>query len=279
LVGHWEGAIVLAAAEQEVDMVVDFNRAGGRVKGQLWFPITADGAHELHDFAVQGSHVSFSVRDNDGVVSVFDGGLSPDGASLRGMMKESGQLVPFTLRRAKADWQVHEIPLYKLSPGGLQLKIAFNEDVGKTRLLLLLNMGSFTSKMALRVVQRFVMDSINDPKLRVYVVWMVPDIPQAAKVLQQGAALAPDPRITQFWSNDPSLLKVFEPMLASYRKVSDPCLLFAPDKIWTTTAPLPDRIRQSAGIGGKSPVKPGQKLNGVELATDVQILLATKKGR
>src|SRR5882724_532398 len=85
-VGHWEGALVITAAEQEVDVEVDFSRAGSQVNGRLWFPMTADGAHALEDVVLQGSHVSFSVRDKDGVVSAFDGALSPDGASLQGTM-------------------------------------------------------------------------------------------------------------------------------------------------------------------------------------------------
>jgi len=105
---------------------------------------------------------------------------------------------------------------------------------------------------------------------------MAPDVPEAAKVLQQEAALATDARITRFWSTDRSLANLFEPMLAPYKPVSDPCLLFAPERSWATTAPTPDQVRVSRA---KRPVNPGQKLNGVELATDVQLLLAAKNGR
>ncbi|HEV7507208.1 MAG TPA: hypothetical protein VGS07_20125 [Thermoanaerobaculia bacterium] len=278
LVGHWEGAVVLAAAEQEADVVVDFNRAGGLVKGQLGFPLSADGVHEVGDLVVKGSHVSFSVRDKDGVISSFDGGLSPDGASVQGTMKESGRPIPFTLRRINAT-PAREVSTYRLLGDGIQLKSAFNGDIGKTRILLVLNPGSFSSKMAMRVVQRYVMEQINDPNLRVYIVWMAPDMPDVVKVVRQSASLAKDPRVTHFWSTDRSLVNVFEPMLASYKPVSNPCLLFAPEKSWTATPPVPDRVRQSFKVGAKSPSKPGQKLNGIELATDVQILLATKKGR
>jgi hypothetical protein len=280
LAGHWEGAIVLAPAEQELDVVVDLSRTAGQLKGRLWFPITGDGAHEVQDLAAQGSHVSFAVRDDDGVVSHFDGTLSPDGNSVRGTLKEGGQSAPFGLQRARSDWQVRPIPIHKLSPGALQLKMDFNADAGKTRLLLLLTMGSFTSKMALRIVERFVLEPIRDPNLRVYVVWMAPNTAQTAKVLQQGAGLAPDPRVTEYWSDDPAMLKVFQPMMAFYKQASDPCLLFAPGKVWMRPAPVPDRIRQTAGIGGKIKLPPGEKLNGIELAKDVQTLLPrTSKGR
>jgi len=279
LAGHWEGALVITAAEQEVDVQVDFSGLGSQTKGQLWFPITADGAHELESFDVQGSHVSFSVRDKDGVVSAFDGTLSPDGTGLQGSMRESGKLTPFVLHRAQAAKPLPEIPTYKLASDGSQLKTAFNNDIGKTRMLLLLNLGSFSSRMALRIVERFVMEQINDPNLRVYVVWMAPDLPEVAKVLQQESALAADPRITRFWSTDRSLGHIFEPMLAPYKPVANPCLLFGPEKSWTTAAPAPDRVRMSARSGAKRPVTPDQKLNGIDLAMDVQFLLPAKNAR
>jgi hypothetical protein len=217
--------------------------------------------------------VSFSVRDKDGVVSTFDGTLSPDGAGLQGTMKESGKPIPFTLHRAKAAEPAREIPTYKLAGDAIQLKAAFNGDAGKARMLLLLNLGSFSSKMALRVVERYVMDKIDDPGLRVYVVWLVPNVPEAVKVLQQEVGLAADPRITHFWTADRSAIKSLEPLLAPYKPVSNPCLLFAGYKAWTESAPLPDRIRQSALMGAKTVMAPEQRLNGVELAADVKWLL------
>jgi hypothetical protein len=273
LIGHWEGALVLAAAEQEIDVLMDFNRADGQAKGQLWFPLTADGAHEISGLAVQGSHVSFSVSDKDGVVSTFDGTLSPDGNGFQGTMKENGKPVPFMLHRAKTAEPLREIPTYKLAGDALQLKAAFNEDVGKARMLLLVNLGSFSSKLALRIVERYVMDQIGDPNLRVYVVWLVPNLPQAEKVLQREVGLAPDPRITHFWSTDASPVKLLEPVLAPYKPAANPCLLFAGYKTWTAGVPLPDRVRKSAATGAKNVAGRGEKLNGLELAADVRWLL------
>jgi hypothetical protein len=277
LAGHWEGAIVLTPAEQEIDVMVDFNQAGGQVKGQLWFPLTADGAHEVSGFTMQGSHVSFSVRDKDGVVSTFDGVLSPDGSGLQGTMTESGKPVPFNLHRAKAAEPAREIPTYKLAGDAIQLKAAFNGDFGKTRMILLVNLGSFSSKMALRVVERYVMEQIDDPNLRVYVVWLAPNVPEATKVLQREVGLAADPRITHFWSSDTLPVKLLEPLLAPYKPVSNPCLLFAGYKTWTAGVPLPDRVRKSAVTGAKNVVSPGQKLNGLELAAEVRWLLGKEE--
>lgn len=282
LTGHWEGAVVMVAAEQEVDVVVDFSPAVAGKQGELQFPLAGEGALEINDLKAEGARVSFSVRDKSGVVSAFSGDLSPDGAILQGTMKESGQSIPFTLRRSKAGGPAREAVVHKLSGDGSQLKEAFNRDAGDTRMLLLLNLGSFSGKVALRVVQRYVMDSIQDGDLRLYVVWKAPNGPEAAKiakVLQQDTALATDPRITHFWYDDRSLAAVFEPMLAPYQPVSIPCLLFAPGRSWTSTAPLPDRFRQSIKTGSKGVVQPGQKLNGLELAWDVQTLLDSKKGR
>lgn len=275
LVGHWEGALILTPAEQEVDVALDFSRTGGKLCGQLQFPITADGAHELENLVLAGSRVTFSVKDKDGVVSAFDGSLSPDGTRLEGKMIEKEKAAPFLLHPAPAAKPAREIPTYKLSGDGIQLKTAFNNDIGKTRLILLINMGSFSSRMAIRVLERYVMEKIGDPNLRVYLVWLAPKIPSAESVVRQEAALAPDPRITRFWSTDPAVMQSFAPLLAPYKPVSDPCFVFGPDKSWTTEPPIPNQVR----VTRAKHMNPGQKLNGIELATDVQLLLATRSGR
>ncbi len=275
LAGHWEGSIVLVAAEQEVDMVIDFRPEGSRVSGKLLFPFTEDGAHAVEELAVQGSHVVFSVRDKDGIVSAFDGALSPDGATLSGMMREKGRPVPFALQRGKAR-PVRESRSYRLAGDAIQLKAAFSGDADKTRILLLLNLGSFSSKMALRIVERYVMDRISDPNLRAYVVWTAPDVPEVATVLKQGTALATDPRITHFWSTDRGLSAVFEPMLPAHRMVPNTCLLFAPGSTWTAAAPVPDRVLQSPRFGAQTAPAAAQRLNGNALAADAQLLLQSR---
>jgi hypothetical protein len=278
LAGHWEGALVMVPAEQEVDVVLDFQEAAGRVKGHLTFPVTLDGRHEVENLTAQGSQVSFAVHDADGALSAFTGTLAPDGDRLQGTMTESGQTIPFTLHRVKAAPPAREVPTYKLVNAQTELKETFNHDAGKVRMLLLLNPSSFSSKMALRIVERFVLEQIGDPDLRVYVVWMAPDRKESAQLVKLVAALAPDPRVTHFWSTDRALDKVFEPMLALYKPVSNPCLLFGADRAWTEPAPLPDRLRQTANGSPKSPVDPAQKLNGLDLAADVRRLLAARSG-
>jgi hypothetical protein len=273
LIGHWEGALILVAAEQEVDVVVDFDQTAGQVSGQVQFPVTSARAQSVENFRRQGSRVNFSVHDTSGVESAFEGDLSPDGTSLQGTLKESGRLMSFTLHKVKVSEPVQEIPVYKLSVDGIELKNAFNADVGKVRMLLLLNPISFPSRMALRIVERYVMEKIGDPNLRVYVVWMAPNRPEAAKVVQHLAALAPDSRITHFWSTDKSLGQIFEPMVAFYKPISIPCLVFAPNRSWTASAPLPDRFRQTSKIDKKDSVNLAENLNGIALAADVQALL------
>jgi len=192
-------------------------------------------------------------------------------------MTESGKVVPFTLQRVKAGGPAREVPILKLGSNGTELTKAFNDEIGKVRMLLLLNPAAFSSKLALRVVERFVMDQIKDSNLSVYVVWMAPDSPESAKLVRLVAMLAPDRRITHFWATDRSLANVFEPMLALYKPVSNPCMLFGPDRSWTAPPPLPDRLRQTPQMAGKNPLDSTHRLNGIELAADVQSLLATKK--
>lgn len=277
LSGRWEGSLVFQPAEQEIDVVVEFVRNGGQARGRLWFPLTADGAHEIEDLAVHGAHVSFAVHDAEGVESRFAAELSPSGAGMQGTMTESGRRVPFTLGRAGAARPERTVAVQKLAADGAELKRAFNDDAGKTRMLLLLDPASFSSRMALRVVERFVMDRIGDHALRIYVVWLTPGRADREKLVQHFAALAPDPRATHFWSADRSLAAVFAPMLALYGQPSNPCLLFAPGRTWQASAPLPDRLRQSPKMGATDPVSSGQRLNGIQLAAEVRSLLAAKQ--
>jgi hypothetical protein len=137
------------------------------------------------------------VPDADGALSAFTGTLAPDGDSLRGTMTEGGQTIPFTLHRVKAVAPPHEVATYKLMNGQAELKETFDHDTGKIRMLLLLNPSSFSSKTSLRIVQRFVLDAISDPDLRVYVVWMAPDRKESAQRVKLVAALAPDPRVPE----------------------------------------------------------------------------------
>ncbi len=274
LAGRWEGVIVLVAAEQEVDVTADFSQAGGQLKGQVWFPMNGDGAHEVAGLQIEGTRVSFAVHDADGLVTAFDGALSLDGASLQGTMKESGTAVPFSLHRVPAPEPAHEVSVSKLETNGFDLKKTFSADIGKVRMILLLDPRSFASRIAVRLVERYVMDRINDPNLRVYAVWMAPDKPGVAKAVQHLASLAPDPRITHFWSTEPSLAKTFEPALALYKPITQPCMVFGRDRSWSELPPLPDVVRKTPDMTAKDQVDPSRRLNGNDLAADVKRLLA-----
>jgi hypothetical protein len=277
LTGHWEGSIVLVAAEQEVDVVADFKPAGGKEEGQVRFPLTADGAHPVEDLRVHPPHVSFAVHDASGVDSTFDGVLSPDGATLQGTMKESGTPMSFTLRRTKAAEPRGEPPIAHLGDNAGELARAFNGDVGKVRMILLLDPTSFVSRVALRIVERYVLDRIADPNVSVYAVWMTSNRPAAARELRYLAGLAPDPRVTHFWATDPSVAKLFEPTLALYQSINKPCMLYAADRSWEKAPPLPDGIRKTPDIAAKEQLDPAQRLNGNALAADVKRLLARKQ--
>lgn len=278
LTGRWEGIIVLVAAEQEVDITADFSQAGGQLKGQIWFPITGDGAHEVEGLQVEGPRVSFTVHDANGLVTAFAGALSPDGASLQGTMKESGRDIPFSLHRVLAHEPAREVAVARLGSDGADLKKTFNADAGNVRVILLLDPRSFASRITVRLVERYVMDRLNDPNLRVYAIWMAPDKPGAAKAIQHLASLAPDPRMAHFWSTEPSFAKTFEPVLAMYAPITRPCMVFGRDRSWAELPPLPDAVRTTPDMTAKDPLAPSRRLNGNDLAADVTRLLAERKG-
>lgn len=277
LTGHWEGFVVLVAAEQEVDVVADFKPAGGQEEGKVSFPLTADGAHAVEDLRVHPPHVSFAVHDASGVDSSFDGVLSPDGAMLQGTMKESGTPMSFTLRRTKAAEPRVEPSIAHLGDNASELARAFNGDLGKVRMILLLDPTSFLSRVALRIVERYVLDRIADPNVSVYAVWMTSNRPGAAKALRYLAGLAPDPRVTHFWATDQSVAQIFGPTLALYHPIKKPCMLYSADRSWEKAPPLPDGVRKTPDIAAKEQLDPAQRLNGNALAADVKQMLARRQ--
>jgi hypothetical protein len=279
--GRWDGSIVLVAAEQEVDVVVNFDEGVEQPRGELWFPMTSGQVHKVEDLKLKPPHVSFSVRDNDGVVSSFDGDLSADGSTLRGTFKESSRVMSFMLRRGKVAPAGKEAiapfgaSINKLDDSADLIK-KFNSEAGKVRVILVLNPISFPSRVAVRIVQRFAMDEISDARVRAYAIWIAPNKPGATRLIQYFAGLAPDPRITHLWSTDSSLGGSFGLMLRMYG-LKNVCLVFGPESSWGALPPAPELIFGIWGADDRSQAGAIKRLNGTTLTAGIRRLLSDKK--
>ena len=82
---------------------------------------------------------------------------------------------------------------------------------------------------------------IDDPNLKVYVVWMPilsPDIPRPNKTT---LGLVSDPRVTQYWDTKAELSRIFPSILGFPSAPASPAwdvfLLFDRDAEWTALAP------------------------------------------
>jgi hypothetical protein len=163
--GLWAGVVIFQFAETEVDLVFRFDRqADATWRGTVTLPVQGMKDRPLQKVEVNGSDITFV----KGPTETFVGKLSPDGTMITGEFTQDGEAYPFELERRSGNEPVP--PLQQLSADSGELKRMFNADAGKVRLLLLMS-PTCQCKIAARVVQRHVLEQIDDDRLRVYVVW------------------------------------------------------------------------------------------------------------
>lgn len=277
--GHWEGVIVAVPAEMEADVEIDVARAGDGFQGHLSFP-TQEKTYPIQDLLLRDRAVSFSVVDEHMTGSFFDGTISQDGEEITGMMTENLQKYPFSLHRREAR-PVQESflpPVLRVADSGAELRQAFNADAGHVRLLMILSPTAFGSKTALRIVQRYVLDRIPNPNLKVYVVWEPVVRADSEEASYAASRLVSDPRVQQFWSGSRFTGHSFATLVRKDgQQIWDSFLIFGGDKKWTDAAPVPDRFRITPQNGGE--VGADRKMNGEKLAEDIKALLDSSQGR
>jgi hypothetical protein len=140
IAGHWEGALVLSPAENEIDLAVDFAPADGDGgwRGTLTVPLSGIKERPLQSIAVAGSAVSFEFSDDKGK-RTFQGRLSADGKRLTGESRRGGQAVAFELARRPPRPPAAPGDLRPLSADARELKARFDQDRNSVRLVLLLS--------------------------------------------------------------------------------------------------------------------------------------------
>lgn len=121
------------------------------------------------------------------------------------------------------------------------------------------------------MVQRHVLDRIDDPRLRVYVVWG-PMLERETEAEARGATVyLPDGRATHFWTPLQTLAEMLTPAagLPPGERAWDTFQLFAPGVTWEETPPVPSYLMH---VG--KPLPAALRLNGEELRRQTERLLA-----
>jgi hypothetical protein len=275
--GHWEGVIVAVPAEIEADVEIDVARAGETLQGRLGFP-TQGKTYEMQDLQLRDQTLSFKVVDEQKTADFFDGTISPDGAEITGKMTERLQSFPFSLRRREPRPVEEDFlpPVVRIADDGAELRQAFNAGTGQVRLLMTLSPTSGASRMALGIVQRYVLDRIASPDLKVYVVWEPVAHADSEKASYAASHLVSDPRVQQFWSGSRFTGHAFAKLSGKDGKpIWDCFLIFGRDQKWADAAPVPDAFRITPQSGLE--VQADRKMNGAKLAEEIKARLALPK--
>lgn len=124
--------------------------------------------------------------------------------------------------------------------------------------------------MSARVVQRYVLDDIADPRLRVYMVWGPMLDKETEADARRATTFIQDPRLTHFWTDSDGVAERFKvPLGLTTTDAWDTYLLFAPGTRWTEEAPRPSSFMH---VG--KPLPKERRLNAVTLAAEVRAALA-----
>ena len=147
------------------------------------------------------------------------------------------------------------------------------------RLLITLSPTSVSSKMALRIVQRYVLDQIASPDLKVYVVWEPVTRTDSEQASYAASHLVSDPRVQQFWSGSRFTGHSFGRLSGKDDKpVWNSFLIFGGDKKWIDVPPAPDHFRIAPP--GALEIPADRRMNGAKFAEEVKAgLTLPKAGR
>ncbi len=243
--GTWEGTVLRAPAEVEIDVVVDL-ASGGKAgwSGRLAVPAAGVAGHVLAHVAVEGRTVTFEHADRP-ARGRFRGTLSDDGERIEGDFApaEGGDPVRFVLRRRTAPAAPAALPELETLGGPEDLRARFNFDQSAPRLLLLLAPTCETCRIGARLTERYVLDAIPAPALRVYVVWLPMSEDDTRETARQAAGDLPDPRVHHFWVGDRSVADAFADTLSMVLEPAwDVFLVYPPGATWTGGKPPAPRF-------------------------------------
>jgi hypothetical protein len=271
--GHWEGVILVRPGDFEVDIKLDLMpAANGSLTGHLSYPNQGPKEYALDTVQMDGGSLLITSTDEQGTVSVFQGRSADGGKVLQGELTEGGKKAPFELHRVDA--AARKAPVLRtLARDGAELKSLFNEEQGKVRLVMVLSPGCGNCRMAARMVERHLLDKVQDPDLSVDLIWERISAADTQDVAAEAAALFADPRIHQFWSQDhPTSIAFHDAVGAKKTLAWDIFLVFGKGKRWADGPPVPDFFMHNQKNNDELPKD--RLLNVDSLATEIKSLLA-----
>jgi hypothetical protein len=255
--GLWRGVIVYQPHAVELDVTVEVS--GSPLVGTIDLPAQELKFHPLRTAQLDGTHVALSYdlqlgKDDPDNRFWLRGTLSPDGKTITGefsgRVHEADVKAPFTLERTAdaGSERPPEVvpPLHALADDGAELRAAFNRDADKLRLVLLLSPTCPACLAKAFVTEHYVLDTIKDDRVRVYVVWgpMLGD--EREENARHATGRLPDPRVTHFWTPDNAVAKLFAApiQLPKGYLAWDTYQLFDPGVKWNAAVPAPTRFMQ-----------------------------------
>jgi len=270
--GHWEGVIDVRPGEFEVDMKLDLTKAAdGSISGHLSYPNQGPKEYGLDKVDLVGDGVLIISTDEQGTVSVFQGQLLDGGEILKGDLTEGGRKAPFELHRIDAAARKPPV-LQSLAPDGAELKTLFNQDQEKVRVMMVLSPACSNCRMAARMVERHLLEQVENPGLSVYVVWEKIGPTDTQEVAAQASALLADPRIHHFWSPEHFTSRAFHDAVGAQRTLAwDIFLVFGKGKRWADAPPAPDTFMHNQKTNEE--LSKDRLLNVEKLAGEVKGLL------
>ncbi len=255
--GLWQGVIVYQPAQIELAVTVEMS--GNPLVGTIDLPGQELKFHLLRSAGFDGSQVAISYdivpgKEDPDNRFWLRGELAADGKRISGQfigrIHDTEVRAPFTLER-KGDAgtpRAAEVKpaLHPLADDAGELRAAFNRDAGKLRLVMLLSPTCPACLGKVFVTRRYVLDAINDDRLRIYVVWgpMLGD--EREENARAAATGLPDPRVTHFWTPTNAVATAFAAgiKLPQGLLAWDTYQLFAPGITWGSGVPAPTRFMQ-----------------------------------
>ncbi|HEX3554515.1 MAG TPA: hypothetical protein VIA62_14925 [Thermoanaerobaculia bacterium] len=269
--GRWEGAIVTVRAVQEGDIVLQLiANPDGKLVGLASLPIAHVEDHPLLEVKAQGSELSFVYRDDAGS-SLVKATLSADGKRLDGDMEEAGKHYAIYFKRKPAPVLAH--PVRNLSLDGHELREQFNRDADHVRLLVMLSPTCHKCLSEARLTQRYLMEQVDDPRLRLYVVWGPMQKDETEEAAQKAALDLEDSRVIHYWLPDEKLIQSFSKPMHLQPPAYSIFFLFPAHATWTGELPPLDDYMHKFWYG-KLPAD--REYDGIKLARKVRDLLASK---
>jgi hypothetical protein len=273
-VGRWQGVVFVEPGVHEIDVVVDLAKSpSGALQGTLTTPAIGPASKPLKSVTAQGSKITLENQTEDGL-RVYSGTLSPDGATISGTYVR-GELgsASFELRRAAGPATPFHPPLRDLSKDGHEIRDLFNRDAVMARLLCILSPTSVAGNLRSRMVERYLLDRVADPGLRVYVLWAPIRSEDNRQAAEQATVHLQDPRVSHFWAADLTVPDSFRGALGGIEETPwDVFLIYSPKLTWGATAPVPDAIFHAL-----ESLPAETRFNAVQLTQEVRKLLPAGK--